>query len=402
MNNRTIQPKKLLILAAGELQTAAIITARKMGVYVIAADGSATAPGLALADRAEVFNITDIPTCVRFAVENKIDGVLHICSEVSMLSVGAINDSLGLFGPGLDVARQSTNKGLMRKAFEKAKAPSPYFAIVTDWKEAETFLTHFPEKVVYKPSRNSASRGVTVLNVNSPIQEHQTAFEYALTQSRDQEVVMEEFMEGPEFSVEILCWNNEPHVLTITDKITSGAPHFVELGHTQPTRRSKMEAEQIKEAALQGVKALGIDWSAAHAEIKLTAQDAKIVEIGPRLGGDFITTDLVGLSTGIDMVEGAIRLALGEIPDLVPKHKTQGAAIRFLQQPSKLIESVDGIETAKSMPGVYRCFLDIQPGLVGKELRSSLDRGGYIIALGKDANEAEQHAEDALQKIIIR
>ena len=117
--------KKLLVLAAGILQVPVIKKAREMGHYVIAADGNPEAAGLPLADKAIVANITDEEVMLRIACEEKVDGVIHPCSEVSMNVMGRINDELGLSGVSRETAIQATNKHLMRKAFERYGAPSP-------------------------------------------------------------------------------------------------------------------------------------------------------------------------------------------------------------------------------------------------------------------------------------
>ena len=91
---------------------------------------------------------------------------------------------------------------------------------------------------------------------------------------------MEQFIEGPEFSIEIIVWNGKVNVLTVTDKKTTGAPHFVELGHNQPSCYSAEEVEILKAAAVSGVKALGVNNCACHAEAKLMNGKAYLMEIG--------------------------------------------------------------------------------------------------------------------------
>ena len=117
--------KKLLVLAAGILQVPVIKKAKEMGYCVIAADGDPNAIGLQYADKPVVVNITSEEDVLRVAREERINGVIHPCSEVSMNVMGRLNEELGLSGISRDAAFRATNKHLMRVAFEKYGAPSP-------------------------------------------------------------------------------------------------------------------------------------------------------------------------------------------------------------------------------------------------------------------------------------
>jgi biotin carboxylase len=390
----------LMVLGAGSLQLPAIITAKSMGLKVVACDGDPKAPGLVLADKAYVIDIVDPFLCLDVARKEKIHGVVHIGSEVSMLAMGRVNEALCL--PGVDAATavRATNKVKMRRAFEAGNAPSPKSIGAATEDEALAAAEQVGWPLIVKPTRNSGSRGVIRLG------SHQqtllpAAFRRAVAESRDASAVIESFVEGPEFSVEILTWNGEPRVLAVTDKETTDAPYFVETGHSQPTRRTTEEKNLIIEAAIKGVKALGIDWAAAHAEVKLSPKGPFIMEIGARLGGDYITTELVPRSTGIDMVEGAINLALGRSPDLTPRHAPQGCCIRYITPCPGTVVAIEGAEKAQSMPGVKIVVVDLKNGETVPELTSSLARVGHVIAEGHDAKESIRHAEAARDVIRI-
>ncbi len=392
----------LLVLAASRLQLPAITTAKRMALRVVAADGNAKAPGLALADAAHVVNILDADACLEVARKERVDGVVHICSEVSMYPMGRINERLGLSGIDSATAIRTTNKAKMRRAFEAAGVPSPSSAGAATVEEALAAAGQISGPLIFKPSRNSGSRGVTRLADNKDRGQLVAAFEYALAESRDPSVVVEECLEGPEYSVEILVWNGRPHVLAVTDKETTGAPHFVETGHSEPTRQVDAVRRSIEETACMAATAVGIDWAAAHAEIMLTGDGPVMIEIGARMGGDFITTELVPRSAGIDMTEGAINLALGREPDLTARRSPGGAAIRYLTpQPGKVL-SVDGLAEAEQMPGVKIVEVDVGAGDVVPEITSSLTRVGHVIAEGATAAEAIANAEAARDAIRIQ
>lgn len=392
--------KKLLVLAAGILQVPVIKKAREMGYYVIAADGNPEAVGLPLADKAIVANITDEEVMLRIAIEEQIDGVIHPCSEVSMNVMGRINDELGLSGITRETAIRATNKHLMREAFERFGAPSPKSFCTDDVDEAwDIFVNQFFHNIaIIKPSRNSGSRGVAKISQETLREEFASLFSCSKNESRDKSVMIEQFIEGPEFSVEIIVWQGEAHVLTVTDKKTTEAPYFVELGHNQPSVYSEEMQRMLKDAAVAGVKALGLDNCAAHCELKLQDGEPYLMEIGARLGGDFISTELTHLSTGVDMVAAAINVALGIEPDLRPKEEPKGVCIRyFTPTPGRLVAFKN--EDLLNAPHVYDAEIYHQVGEVIPEVRSSLDRSGHVIVTAPTAQEAINRADEIISKV---
>ena len=391
--------KKLLVLAAGILQVPVIKKAKEMGVYVVAADGDENAVGLKLADKAIVVNITSEEDMLRVAREEQVDGVIHPCSEVSMNVMGRINDELGLSGISRETAIRATNKHLMREAFEKYGAPSPKSMCFTDVEVAwGAFCTDFTGACILKPSRNSGSRGIAKISADIKMDEFARLFEISKNESRDKSVMLEQFIEGPEFSIEIIVWNGEVNVLTVTDKKTTEAPHFVELGHNQPSCRTAEEVETLKAAAVAGVKALGVNNCACHAEAKLMDGKAYLMEIGARLGGDFISTELTHLSTGIDMVAAAVDVALGIEPDLSVKEEPKGACIRyFCPKPGKLV-SISNLE-ALDDPRVYEKKIYVQVGDMIPEVTSSLCRSGHVIVTEETPQKAIALAEKLITDV---
>ena len=391
--------KRLLVLAAGILQVPVIKKAKEKGYYVIVVDGDSNAIGLQYADKAICANITDEEIMLEIAREQHVDGVIHPCSEVSMNVMGRINDELGLAGITKEQAIRATNKHLMREAFEKGNAPSPK-SILTDSAEDawEHLQDDFSTDGILKPSRNSGSRGIAKVVCDMNKADFVNAYNIALNESRDKSVLIEQFIEGPEFSIEIIVWNGRVNVLTVTDKKTTGAPHFVELGHNQPSCYSKEDVDTLEAAAIAGVKALGVNNCACHAEAKLMNGKAYLMEIGARLGGDFISTELTHLSTGIDMVAAAIDVALGIEPDLSVKEEPKGACIRyFCPKPGRLI-SVSNIEVLDN-PHVYKKEIYVHEGDIIPEVTSSLSRSGHVIVIEKTPQKAIELAERLIREV---
>lgn len=391
--------KRLLVLAAGILQVPIIKRAREIGDYVIAADGDPNAVGLQYADKAVVANIVNEDVMLAIAREERIDGVIHPCSEVSMNVMGRINDEMGLTGVSRQQAITATNKHLMREAFEKAGAPSPKSFCFENAEEAwECFCNELPNDGILKPSRNSGSRGIAKIVKGISKVEFTELFERSKSESRDKSVMLEQFVEGPEFSVEIIVWNGQVNVLTVTDKKTTEAPYFVELGHNQPSTFPTEIVEKIKSAAVAGVKALEVNNCACHAEVKVQAGEAYIMEIGARMGGDFISTVLTRLSTGINMIDAAVNCALGIEPDLTPKAEPQGVCIRyFCPKPGKLV----GISNTEVLddPRVHEWEIYHKVGDMIPEVTSSLCRSGHVIVTEETPQKAIAYAESLIENV---
>ena len=378
--------------------------AREMGYYVIAADGNPNAVGLHYADKQICANITSEEEMVAIAKQEQIDGVIHPCSEVSMNVMGRIHDELNLSGVSRKQAVVATNKHLMREAFKKGDAPSPISILAKSAEDAWEQFMAMPGDAILKPSRNSGSRGIAKVSKGSngvsevSKEDFYKLYDIALEESRDNSVLIEQFIEGPEFSVEIIVWEGKVNVLTVTDKKTTEAPHFVELGHNQPSCFPEDTVALIKDAAVRGVKALGVDKCACHAEVKVQDGKAYLMEIGARMGGDFISTVLTRLSTGIDMVAAAIDCALNIEPDLTPKAAPQGVCIRyFCPKPGKLV-SISNTEVLDD-PRVHEWEIYHQVGDEIPEVTSSLCRSGHVIVTEETPQKAIAFAESLLNEV---
>jgi biotin carboxylase len=390
--------RSLLIIGAGRLQVPAYTTAKRLGLRVVGVDRNPKAPGMAFADAVHAVDTNDIAGVCEVARMERVHGVVTLCTDFPVRAVAAASRALGLCAISPESATAATHKGLMRQAFEAGGAPIPQYRRVQSLRAAVEAAQAIGLPVIVKPPASSGSRGI--FKVTRP-EQMEAAFRHAKFVAGEDEVLVEEFVEGPEVSVETLSFRGEHHVVTITDKRTSGDPHWVETGHVEPSRISSADQNAICRATLAGLQALNVDNAAGHVEIKIGKDGPRIMEIGARLGGDFITTELVLRSTGVDMVEAIIRVALGERPDSTPKH-SRGAAIRYLFASAGRVVDVSGVEEAREMPGVVRLEIDVKPGDTNPECLSSVDRPGFVIAEGMDAQDAEERAVASASRITIR
>lgn len=389
--------KRLLIIGASILQLPAIKRAKELGLCVAVADYNPQAVGIPYADRYYNVSTIDEQGVYEAAKDFHADGVMTLATDMPMRSVAYTCSKLGLIGISYETAVKATDKGEMIKAFEAAGVEHPWFFIINNISEIDAALEKITFPCITKPTDNAGSRGVMVASSEVELRQ---ALQYSSENGHSGSVIVEEYMVGHEVSVEAIVYQGKPHILQITDKLTTGAPHFVEIGHSQPSILSLETKETICDLAGRAALAVGIQNGPVHAEIILTDQGPKMVEIGARMGGDCITTDLVPLSTGIDMIKATIDISLGMKPDLEQRFE-KGAAIRFIPTAAGKITSIKGTDQAASLSGVKRISLMKTVGEMCSNVESSIDRIGFAIAQSDTPQNAATICENAIGMIQI-
>ncbi len=394
--------KKLMILGASVLQIPAIVEAKKMGIYVIAVDMNPNAEGFSYADKKIVVSTTDTKKVLEAARKNNIDGIMTIASDRPMLTVAKVAEELNLIGIDEQTAINATNKSKMRDALKKSSVPIPMYFSVDDYnqyKEAVEKIKNKNYKCIVKPADNSGSRGIRLIE-NYQEQELEKIYKYCKENSNSGRLVVEEFMQGPEVSVETISYKGNCNVIQVTDKITTGPPYFVEMGHNQPSSLDKDTLEKIKKVAIDANKAIGIENGPSHTEIKVTKDGPKVVELGARLGGDNITTHLVPYSTGVNMVKASINIALGQEIDVRKKFE-KASATRYKKCDIGKITKITGVEKAKKIQGIKNVKIVHGLGEQSLEIKSSNDRVAYVISQDENISKATKSCEKALEMIKI-
>jgi len=389
--------KNILILGASILQLPAIQKAKALGYFVGVVDSDPDALGIRYADRYFGVSTIDTQRVVEAAVEFQADGIMTLATDMPVRSIAVACEALGLPGLSLDTAIKSTDKGEMMQAFKAHAVSHPWFIISSSIDQLDSMKDSIEYPCVVKPTDNSGSRGVVLVNDEN---EMFGAYEYSQQQSRSGKIIVQEYLRGNEVSVEVVVRNGIPHALAVTDKITSGSPHFVEMGHSQPSKLGANTVVAITDLACQAIKAVGIHNGPAHVEIMVTQSGPVMIELGARMGGDFIASHLVPLSTGVDMVEAVIHQSCGERFDLHRKH-SKGSVAKYLEVPRGKIAEIDGIEQARRIPGVRDVIMMKRIGDIVGDVSCSADRAGVVIAQGEDVYLAENACQQAIQRLRV-
>ena len=388
-----------MILGASILQLPAIRKAKEMGLTVIAVDIDEDAVGFKEADICLLISTIDTEKVLEAAKKYEIDGIMTLASDMPMRTIAEVSQKLHL--PGIDekTALKATDKVEMRKALKASNVPIPQFYYCNKLDDYKIIVNNFKQKYIVKPSDNSGSRGIYLVESQ---EESEKAFYYSRKNSRSGIVLVEEYMEGPEVSAEALTIDGETSVIAITDKITTGPPNFVEIGHTQPSHLSKDIQKKIEEISIWAIQAIGIKNGPSHIEIKITKEGPKVVELGARLGGDNIATHLVPLSTGVDMVKATIEIALNKKTTIKQRWQRYAAIRYFHSKPGKL-KKILGLNETKQLKEVYEVIVTKEKGEMITSIHNSADRLGYFILCTENIDSINQISKKIVEdlKIVI-
>jgi len=319
--------KKVVIIGANEFQNPLILKAKEKGyeTHVFAwQDGSV---GEKTADYFYPISIVEKQEILEKCKEIKPDAVVTIASDLANITVNYLANQLGMKGNSNETLMMSTNKYKMREALKKAGLPSPEFRKVDEKSDIES-LKNMKLPLIIKPTDRSGSRGIMKITDYSQIE---AAVKESIKNSFEKCSIIEEFLEGEEYSCECISYEGEHHFLALTKKFTTGSPHFIETGHMEPAEVSDETHEKIKQHILKALDALGIKYGASHAECKIDDKgNIGIVEIGSRMGGDCIGSHLVHISTGYDFVEMVLDVAMGEAPKMIKSRAPKKAIVKFI------------------------------------------------------------------------
>lgn len=387
-----------MIVGASVLQLPAILKAKEMGLHVAVVDFNPQAIGIPYADKYYNASTMDEDAVLAAAEDYQPDGIMTLATDMPMRGVAKTSDKLHLHSINYETAVKATDKYDMIKAFKEHNVPSPWFFVVDTLEELKVHEADVTFPCIIKPTDNAGSHGVAKVYSFKELLDN---FEYAHSCSRHGKVIVEEYLDGPEVSVEVMVVKGVVNILQITDKITTEAPHFVEMGHTQPSRQSVATQEAIRNVTVAACKAIGIDKGPAHVEMKVTKRGPVMIELGARMGGDNITTHLVPLSTGIDMVGSTIKVALGEEPNIEPTLHC-GSAIRYFEVPCGTIKAIENVEEAKKVSGLKQITFTKEVGEESTPIHCSNDRIGFVIAQSETAEDAIAACEKAMKTIQIK
>lgn len=387
---------KIVIIGAGEFQIQLIEKAKLMGYETHVFAWESGAVGKEKADFFYPISITEKEKILEVCKKIKPEGVVSIGSDLAVLTVNYLARHLGLLANPENTDIIATNKYEMRKAFKDSNISVPQFIKVSKDTMSKSEIGKLKFPVIVKPVDRSGSRGICKVDSEDHLG---SAIENAISESFAQSAIIEEFIEGEEFSCETISFEGHHEILALTKKYTTGVPDFIETGHMQPVDLPINSMNKISYEIKKGLNALNIKYGAAHTEFKLTKDgNIKIIEIGARMGGDCIGSDLVFLSTGYDYLKMVIDVAVGKSPKFFREGNKNAVFIKFIfsKDDLKPLEII-----RKDMPeNIYKINVSENIGDIGRhQVTDSSTRFGYYIVIDKSIKKLKDILNNA--RVII-
>lgn len=427
--------ESILILGAGLMQKPAILSAKELGYKVFVVDADKNAVAASLADEFSLIDLKAKEEILEYA--KKIDDLKAVFTAGTdfSASVSFVAEKLGLPSHTFEAAQNASNKIRMRGCFSRDEIPSPAFTKITTENLPEVFLK-LPEIfidlkkgwkkgfcLVVKPCDNMGGRGCRMIRSED---EFIPAVTDAVNNSRTGTAILEEYMEGREFSIDAVVYNGTFTVTGFAERHIKYPPYFIEVGHTMPAILPKKIHDELISVFALGAKSLGLTHGVAKADIKYTKKGPMIGEIAGRLSGGYMSGWTYPYASDLNLTKEAILVALGKEPSqLVSRRIAQDFVssknCKNHNEPYKLYE-VPSIRTCAerawiSIPGtvkklpVYpkvdssvKDFLPratISEGCTVDFPRNNVQKCGNVISVNDDYDEAVKQAHKAVSDVYI-
>lgn len=355
---------KVAIIGAGIGQYPLCLKAKEMGLEVYCFAWAKGAMCKDVVDHFYDISITEVDRIVKICQDEMVEGVLSNGSDSPAEQASAVATALGLIGTPYLTYVACRNKYYVRHLCKDIAELKP----VRNYKYMGKDEGLYPS--VVKPAKGFAKLGVCFV---SNKQEFEDAINYAQTPLCE-EILVEEYIEGKEVSVESISFRGEHTVIQITEKQSSGAPHFVELGHHQPAQIPKNVRQKMLIAVPKILTNIGYTNGPSHIELKYNDNgDVFLIEVNLRGGGDMISSRLVEMSTGVDYLRCMIEVAMGTFNGVV-LGKSQCAGIYYLCSQTK--ELLPFFKHANGEPWF------VEEEITSEDLKEShgnYERNGYLL-----------------------
>jgi biotin carboxylase len=394
------EAKTIMILGGGVMQFPAVRLAKAKNWRVIVAAGEVSAEIAALADYTEAVDLKDTESMLavarKYIRRTGLDGVFTAGTDFST-TVACVAAHCGLPGIPFEVARAATDKELMRACFHRHGVPSPRFFTAAAGERLLGCGLPFP--LVVKPVDNMGARGVRRVDSHAELER---ALEDAMAHSRARRVIVEEYLDGPELSLDAIVFRGEITICGVADRMISFPPFFVEMGHTMPTRLDAETRRKVEQTFRQGIRALGIENGAAKGDIKLTGSGCFVGEIAARLSGGYMSGWTFPYATGLEVTGAALNIAVGLPPGDLAHHYSRVSAERAFISIPGIVRRIEGLEDAREIKDLDALFLRTAAGKATHFPIDNMGKCGNVISRAPTREHAVRVAEQAVQAVLIR
>ena len=379
--------KSILVFGVGELQRSIIRRAKLKGLFTIGIDPCADAVCKDEVDAFEIVGGQDFDGTCAVVEKYGVDAIVTAATDKPLVMMARVAEKYGFPFYSVETAQWSTDKYQMKQRFLKGGVPCARGRLIAKVEEADDL--YYP--LIVKPRDNSGSRGVKLCRNKEELQE---AMQEALQYTHLDTVLVEEYKEGQEYSIEGLHYDGKNEVIQFTEKTTTEFPYNVELAHKQPANLTEAQKDEIRQVISKIARCMHFENCPSHTELKINKRGIFIIETSPRLGGDYITSTLVPLSTGINMEDQLLNISLGEKVDTQTGRVEKASGVCFFCLPTGIVKHIDPkINEATSWPWMYSFELKLKEGDEVHQITSSLNRYGEFIVKSDTYKEINNRME---------
>jgi biotin carboxylase len=393
-------PKAFVLTGGSRSQLGLLEQAHALGHEVCVVDGSPKAPLLAEAEHRIVRSFTDVTGVIGELEAQGIDpvAVATMGSDQAVLPTAQLAERVGLPGLPVETARTVADKRRMRAAFERAKVRCPKGREAASFEEAEQAFHQLGPPVVVKPVDGSAQRGVTEVRAEGELA---PAVDRALAASRSRAIVLEQYLEGDEYTVNGFLLEREYFPMSVTQRLLHPPPPLgVCLAHRYPSGLA--DEEPLFRLAHQASLAVGLETGPSYVQVRVQDGQPWAIEVGARLGGGK-DAELAKLVTGFDAIRANVLWALGVLT-AADLERGEAAArcgqVRFVVAQPGAIVRLDATP-ALALDGVHEAGFYWREGMTLPPLTSGAERLGYLLLTAADEDELDALTERALAALDV-
>lgn len=392
----SIQMARIMVVAGGLWQCPIVKTAKEMGHHVLCSNLYEDSPAFEFADESRVANVLDKERNLKIAKEYEPDVVLTEQTDIAVPTVAFLAEKLNLKGIGIDVAERFTNKFKMREYASRAGIPMPKYRLCHNMDEAADFLNEVKTCII-KPVDSQSSRGIHIVKTRDDIAKY---FDDCIQYSNvEKAILIEEFIDGTEFTVDGVKTQDEYVVTAISEKehYTYNPNVAKRLKFTQT--HNKYDYEKLRRENADMIATMGLPFGLTHTEYKYRDGKFYLIETAARGGGTKISSDITKLVSGIDCNRLLIRMLMGETDKIIREKHHDCAVLGFFDFKPGVIKEIVGIEEGRGLNGVWDLKLEVNIGDVLGEAQDDRSRCGYYI-LFADSEEELDNRERQLKETV--
>lgn len=388
---------KVMVIAGGEWQCPIVKLIKNMGHYVICTNLYHNSPAFKYADLGIVVDVLNKEENLKIAQKYNPDAVVTEQSDIAVPTVAYVAEELKLKGITTTIAGRFTNKYLMRRYTEKAGFKSPKYKLCLSQDDARTFFKDINTKCIIKPIDSQSSRGVHIINSLEDIDRNfPDTIHYS---NAEKAVLIEEYIDGTEFTVDGLKTEKEYIITAISEKEHYDYNPNIAKRLVFSEKNDLYDYEKLRKINTEMVFSLGLPFGLTHAEYKYSNGNFYLIEIAARGGGTKISSDIVPLVSGINSNEVYLNLVLNKPYTIQVRKRYPYAVLGFFDFKTGTIVDIRGLEKAKSISGLWDMSLNINIGTVLTHASDDRSRCGHYIIYANSKEQLEER-ENLLKNTI--